>query len=151
MTTDPARTPRDSLFEQAHVKRFITEEILGKLDFNEHSSAGAHAHFVARGAKAAGLSVRKIGTGYFFFQGKKCIGTVDLMVPSLVSHAALKAGQSKQLTKELLTGVGVPVPRGRMFVESDLIRGTRFFQALKVPVVVKPNGGRGGRDCRTNR
>lgn len=136
---------RDLVFEQAHVKRFITDELIGKQDFNEHPATGAHAHFVARAAKDAGLTVRKIGAGhFFFFDGARCVGTVESMIPSLVSHAALKIGRSKQLTKELLESAGIPVPRGRSYLETDVVKATRFFRSLTVPAVVKPNGGRGG-------
>lgn len=135
---------RGLVFEQCQVKRFITDEILGKLPFNEHPTSGAHASFMVRAAKAAGLTVRKIGVGHFFFRGAKCIGTVEAMIPSLVSYAALKAGRSKQLSKELIGSVGVPVPRGRVFVETDFAKGARFFRSLEAPAVVKPDGGHGG-------
>jgi D-alanine-D-alanine ligase-like ATP-grasp enzyme len=144
MTTEHPRPPHNGVFEQAPVKQFICDEILGRVNFNEHATAGAHAHFMVRAAKSAGLTVRKIGVGHFFFDAKKCIGTVEAMIPSLVSHAALKAGRSKQLTKELLSAAGVPVPRGQLFAETDQVKGARFFRALEATAVVKPDGGRGG-------
>ena len=45
------------VFEQRQVKQFITDENLGKLPFNEHPTAGAHASYMTRAAKAAGLTV----------------------------------------------------------------------------------------------
>lgn len=126
------------------VERFIADEILGKLRFNEHAVAGSHAHFVARAAKEAGLTVRKIGAGHFFFDSDRCVGAVEAMIPSLVSHAALKIARSKQVTKDLLAAAGVRVPRGRVFLDSEFVRARRFFRSLEAPAVVKPDGGRGG-------
>lgn len=135
---------RDLYFAHDYVKHFVTHEVLGRLDFHEHSAAGAHASFVVRAAKGAGLTVRKLGAGHFFFNGERCIGTVEAMIPSLVSHAALKVARSKQLTKELLLAAGVTVPLGRSFLESEFTKAIRFFRSIENPAVVKPDGGRGG-------
>ncbi|MGP5717795.1 ATP-binding protein [Brachybacterium tyrofermentans] len=135
---------RNIIFEQAHVKRFITDELIGKHAFNEHPAVGAHAAFIMRAAKAAGLTVRKIGAGHFFFDGGRCIGNVESMTLSLTSVAAHKIASSKQLTKELLESAGVPVPRGRKFLGDERSKAERFVRTLPVPAVVKPDGGRGG-------
>lgn len=132
-----------SMFSQPHVKQFIADEVLGR-NFNEYPYSGAHTTFVNRAAKASGLTVRKIDDGHYFFEDHRVVGSVEAMVTSLISSAAVKIGWSKIVMKELFRAVNVPVADGQVFQKNQRAKGLRFFESLAAFGVVKPDHGRGG-------
>lgn len=132
------------MYSQSEIKRFLQDEVLGKMSFNEHSESGAHTTFISRAAQAAGLEVRKIEKGHYFFQGKQVVGSVESMITSLCSHASVEICRSKLVMKELMSARGVPVPEGQAFPKNERANALRFFSSLKSPAVVKPDKGRGG-------
>lgn len=133
-----------AVYEQHHVKRFIKEEVIGHLEFNPHQRAGGHNMFVVSEARKAGLQVREIDKGYYFYQGTLPIGSMRTMISSLVGHDAVKACGSKHVTKQLLGAAGVPVPRGVSLSQGSVDEAVAFFRTLDTPAVVKPVDGRGG-------
>lgn len=132
------------MFSQIEVKDFISNEIIGKLAFNEQQEAGAHITFIARAALDSGLTVRKIRSGHYFLDGQRVVGSVQSMVTSLISHQAVQICSSKEIMKDLLIIAGIPVPRGSAFSKNELSKGLHFHQSLEAASVVKPDRGRGG-------
>jgi D-alanine-D-alanine ligase-like ATP-grasp enzyme len=133
------------VYEQHHVKSFIEGEILGRLPFNAHRRSGAHNKLVMGEAEKAGLTVREIEGGYYFYDGAALVGSMRSMISSLASYEAVRTCGSKNLTKQLLTAAGVPVPRGVSLPQDAAYKAISFFRALGAPVVVKPADGRGGK------
>lgn len=133
------------MFDQVEVKRFIANEIIGKLSFNEHKESGAHSTFIARAAKNSGLAVRKIRDGHYFFNDRGAVGSVEAMVTSLIGYSAVDICRSKEVMKELFVAAGVPVPKGSAFKRDQRAAGLRYFQSLDALAVVKPDKGHGGR------
>lgn len=64
------------------------------------------------------------------------------------SAVAEMVAQDKQLTRQLLASIGVPVPQGR--VAEDAEDAWRAAEELGMPVVVKPQYGNHGRGVTTN-
>lgn len=133
-----------AVYEQHHVKRFIEEKVLGRLAFNAHRRSGAHNKLVVGEAERAGLTVREIESGYYFYDDAGVVGSMRSMVSSLASHEAVRVCGSKSLTKQLLAAAGVPVPRGVSLPQDAPGKALSFFRSLGSPAVVKPADSRGG-------
>lgn len=69
-------------------------------------------------------------------------------VTSATSNIAVDIASNKNLTNQLLQGVGIPVPRGLTVDEVD--EAVQAAQRIGYPVVVKPLDGNHGRGVRIN-
>lgn len=67
---------------------------------------------------------------------------------SVTSNIGVEIASDKDLTKKLLENVGVPVPRGKVVVDSD--GAWEAARTVGLPVVVKPADGNQGRAVSVN-
>ncbi len=68
-------------------------------------------------------------------------------VTGQTSHVAVESAGNKALTKALLSGIGVPVPRGEVVRSAE--EAEQEAERLGYPVVTKPLNGNHGRGVRT--
>ena len=104
---------------------------------------------IVRAARRRGIPVRRLNSGslvqlgHGFRQRRICTAETDA-----TSAIAEMIAQDKQLTRTLLSAVGVPVPEGRPVADAD--DAWNAAQAIGLPVVVKPQYGNHGRGVATN-
>ncbi len=67
---------------------------------------------------------------------------------SLTSNIAVDLAANKRLTNQMLSGIGIPVPRGRTV--SEVEEAVRVARGIGFPVVLKPVDGNHGRGVRIN-
>lgn len=127
------------------VKKFIEQEILAPgCELNSCDLSGDHTGFIVSAAKKSGLVAKRIGHGYYFFEGDRCVGGLRDMKTSLVSSVAVAVASRKNITKELFAESGVQTPRGESFLLSQFDEAVQFFRHHKDPVVVKPASAAAG-------
>lgn len=103
---------------------------------------GTKGHLLERQALALGLQTRRFSKGAF-------IATDGVHDPLLIkwSRSPLSSAVSlalcthKEATRIRLHQAGVPVPRGRTFVNGDFDSAREFAERIGYPVVVKPAMG----------
>lgn len=132
------------IYGQNHVKQFIADNELTPAMFQAHTSTGAHTEYVIAAARKRGLTVKKFGAGYYFYDGGLMVGSMRSMLSSLVSSTAVACSADKGLTKSLFESLEIPVPHGQVFKLDRLTDAMEFFEALNTPVVVKPADGAAG-------
>ncbi len=104
---------------------------------------------IVAAARRRGIPVRRLGggslvqLGHGFRQRRICTAETDA-----TSAIAEMIAQDKQLTRTLLSAVGVPVPEGRPV--ADVEDAWRAAGEIGLPVVVKPQYGNHGRGVATN-
>ncbi|WP_020476369.1 ATP-binding protein, partial [Zavarzinella formosa] len=114
---------------------------------------GPSTRSIAEAARRRGIPIRRLTAGSLLQLGwgekLKRIWTAETDDTPIVAEAI---AQDKQLTRTVLTGVGVPVPQGRVVIDAD--DAWAAAEELGVPVVVKPRNGNQGRGvftCLTTR
>src|SRR5690625_5287118 len=103
---------------------------------------GTKGHLLERQALALGLTTTRFSKGAF-------VATDGVHDPLLIkwSRSPLSSAVSlalcthKEATRIRLRRAGVPVPRGRTFVNGDYDSGRAFAERIGYPVVVKPAMG----------
>lgn len=129
----------------ALIKDFINSEVsTPKLELNACSQDGNHTGFIVSSAKRLGLESKKIGHGYYFYDGSNCIGGIREMKTSLVSSLAVSISARKHITKQLLTVAGIKTPKGDSFSLGKFEEANTSFLSHKGPVVVKPSSAAAG-------
>jgi cyanophycin synthetase len=104
---------------------------------------------IVRAARARNIPMRRLGSGSLVVLGQAsrqrrvCTAETDR-----TSAIAETIAQDKDLTRQLLRGVGVPVPYGRPV--SDVEDAWHAAEDLGLPVVLKPRYGNHGRGVATN-
>jgi len=104
---------------------------------------------IVRAAQQRGIPVRRLGSGslvqlgHGFRQRRICTAETDA-----TSAIAEMIAQDKQLTRTLLSAIGVPVPEGRPVADAE--DAWKAAQEIGLPVVVKPQYGNHGRGVATN-
>jgi cyanophycin synthetase len=104
---------------------------------------------IVSAARRRGIPVRRLGggslvqLGHGFRQRRICTAETDA-----TSAIAEMIAQDKQLTRMLLSAVGVPAPEGRPV--ADVEDAWRAAGEIGLPVVVKPQYGNHGRGVATN-
>ncbi|VTS02581.1 ATP-binding protein [Tuwongella immobilis] len=110
---------------------------------------GPSTSAIVRAATRRGIPFRRIGTGSLVFFGhgvhQRRVCTAETGFTSAIAETI---AQDKELTRELLIALGVPVPLGRPV--SDAADAWRAAQEIGLPVVVKPQYGNHGRGVATN-
>jgi cyanophycin synthetase len=134
----PRRSPIDVAAELARLRDLANDVRLGP------STAA-----IVRAAQKRGIPVRRLNSGslvqlgHGFRQRRICTAETDA-----TSAIAEMIAQDKQLTRALLSAVGVPVPEGRPVADAD--DAWNAAQEIGLPVVVKPQYGNHGRGVTTN-
>jgi cyanophycin synthetase len=104
---------------------------------------------IVRAAEHRGIPVRRLSSGSLVQLGHGCkqrrICTAETDRTGAIAESI---AQDKDLTRELLSQVGVPVPKGRPV--NDAEDAWDAAQEIGVPVVVKPQYGNQGRGVITN-
>ncbi len=132
------RSPPDVAAELSRLRDLANEVRLGP------STAA-----IVRAARQRGIPVRRLNSGslvqlgHGFRQRRICTAETDA-----TSAIAEMIAQDKQLTRALLSAVGVPVPEGRPVSDAD--DAWKAAQEIGLPVVVKPQYGNHGRGVATN-
>ncbi|HEX4129179.1 MAG TPA: acetate--CoA ligase family protein [Pirellulales bacterium] len=105
---------------------------------------GPSTRAIVRAARGRGIPVRRLNTGSFVQLGhgrnQRRVRTAETDRTGAVAEAI---ASDKELTKQLLAAVGVPVPAGRAVENAG--DAWEVAQDIGVPVVVKPRDGNHGR------
>jgi cyanophycin synthetase len=110
---------------------------------------GPSTRAIVRAARDRGIPIRRLNDGglvqfgYGVRQRRICCAETDQ-----TSALAADIAQDKQLTRELLTVIGVPVPIGRTVESAE--EAWQAATEMGLPVVVKPRYGNQGRGVATN-
>lgn len=127
----------------------VTAELANLRELSYDVRLGPSTGAIVRAAKARGIPTRRLNReslvqlGYGARARRICTAESDR-----TAAIAETIAQDKELTRELLRAVGVPVPLGRPVSSAD-----DAWQAaldLGLPVVVKPRYGNHGRGVATN-
>lgn len=126
-----------------------TAKIQGLRTLDQQIRLGPSTGSIVRAAQARGIPTRRLNDhslvqiGYGSRQHRILAAETDR-----TSAIAESIVQDKELTKQLLTSIGVPVPHGRSV--SDAEDAWAAAQEIGVPVVVKPKDGNQGRGVAVN-
>jgi cyanophycin synthetase len=118
-------------------------------DLDQQHRLGPSTNSIVQAAVRRGIPFRRLNTeslvqiGYGSKQHRILAAATDK-----TSAVAEDIVQDKDLTKQLLAAIGVPVPRGRVVTSSE--DAWAAAQEIGVPVVVKPQDGNQGRGVAVN-
>lgn len=104
---------------------------------------------IVRAARRRGIPVQRLNSGslvqlgHGFRQRRICAAETDA-----TGAIAEMIAQDKQLTRTLLSAIGVPTPEGRPVADAE--DAWKAAQEIGLPVVVKPQYGNHGRGVATN-
>lgn len=127
----------------------VAAELSRLRDLANDARLGPSTAAIARAARLRGVPVRRLNSGslvqlgHGFRQRRICTAETDA-----TSAIAEMIAQDKQLTRSLLSAVGVPVPEGQPVADVD--DAWKAAQEIGLPVVVKPQYGNHGRGVATN-
>ncbi len=122
-------------------------ETLRLLD--EEHRLGPSTASIVRAARARGIPTTRLNDGSLVRLGQGARQRRILAAEiDETSSVAENIAQDKELTKALLSAVGVPVPRGRPALDAE--DAWRAAQEIGGPVVVKPQHGNQGRGVAVN-
>jgi cyanophycin synthetase len=127
----------------------VAAELCRLRDLANDVRLGPSTASIVRAALLRSIPVRRLNSsslvqlGYGFCQRRICTAETDA-----TSAIAEMIAQDKQLTRALLSAVGVPVPEGRPVADAD--DAWKAGQEIGLPVVVKPQYGNHGRGVATN-
>ncbi len=111
---------------------------------NQSVRLGPSTGAIVRAAEARGIPARRLTDGSLVVLGhgsrQRRIWAAETDRTSAIAESI---AQDKELTKTLLTAVGVPVPEGRSVENAE--EAWTAAQEIGVPVVVKPRKGNQGR------
>ncbi len=129
---------------------FDLSDALARLrDMDEEVRLGPSTGAIVQAAVALGIPYRRLTEGSLVQFGwgsrQRRIQAAEIDATSAVAE---QIAQDKELTKQLLSAVGVPVPEGRAV--GDLDEAIAAFEALGSPVVVKPRDGNQGKGVSVN-
>ncbi len=144
------QTAREVCLAAATDRAFnASAEIKKLLDLNHRVRLGPSTGAIASAAARRGIPVRRLNKESLVLLGQgarqKRIHTAETSQTGAIAEAI---AQDKELTRELLQQVGVPVPQGRPVDDAD--DAWLAAQEIGVPVVVKPRFGNHGRGVTTN-
>ena len=110
---------------------------------------GPSTQAIIDAAKRRGIPWFRLDDGALVQLGHGCHAKrIQASETSFTSSIAVDIAQDKQLTKNLLEKVGVPVPKGEVVEDADA--AWRVAQELGGPVVVKPFDGNQGKAVSVN-
>lgn len=115
----------------------VTSLVRQLVDLADDVRLGPSSRAIVRAAAARGIPIRRLNTGSLVQLGEGChqrrIWTAETDATSAIAESI---AQDKELTKRLLSAVGVPVPQGRPVASAD--DAWVAAQEIGFPVVVKP-------------
>lgn len=111
---------------------------------NQSTRLGPSTGAIVRAAEARGIPTRRLTDGSLVMLGygsrQRRIWAAETDRTSAIAESI---AQDKELTKSLLSAIGVPVPEGRSVENAE--EAWTAAQEIGVPVVVKPRKGNQGR------
>lgn len=143
-------TARTLLLAAIANRPFDSEAELERLRGLAHEvRLGPSTSAIAEVAKARGIPVCRLNDGNLLQLGwgarRQRVWTAETEGTGAIAESI---AQDKDLTRRLLSGVGVPVPEGR--VVADAADAWALAQSLEGPVVIKPQHGNQGRGVTAN-
>jgi len=141
---------RELCLAALHDRPYDVPAVLTKLrDLNHGVRLGPSTGAIVAAALRRGIPVRRLNKESLVMLGlgarQKRIHTAETSQTGAIAEAI---AQDKELTRELLQQVGVPVPEGRPVEDVD--DAWAAAQEIGAPVVVKPRFGNHGRGVTTN-
>ncbi len=116
---------------------------------HQQIALGPSTRSIVQAAVGRGIPFRRLNEGSFVLFGQGARQRRILAAETDRTGAiAQEIAQDKELTRELLRAVGVPVPDGRPVADAD--DAWAAAEAIGGPVVVKPQDGNQGRGVATN-
>ncbi len=110
---------------------------------------GPSTRAIIRAARARRIPMRRLGSGSLVVLGQasrqRRVCTAETDATSAIAETI---AQDKELTRNLLRAVGVPVPEGRPVESAE--DAWKAAEELGLPVVLKPRYGNHGRGVATN-
>ena len=144
-----AKACLDAAFESLTTPFDLADRAKKLLDLAHEIRLGPSTLGIVTAAQRRGIPVRRLTTGSLVQLGwaKKLrrIWTAETDGTPVIAETI---AQDKNLTRQLLYDVGVPVPWGRTVVSAD--DAWAAAEELGLPVVVKPQFGNQGRGVSTN-
>ncbi len=127
----------------------VAAELSRLRDLANEVRLGPSTAAIVHAARQRGIPVRRLNSGSLVQLGhgsrQRRICTAETDATSAIAEMI---AQDKQLTRTLLSAVGVPVPEGRPVADAD--DAWKAAQEIGLPVVVKPQYGNHGRGVATN-
>jgi len=122
----------------------VSGEVLKLRKLNEETRLGPSTGAIADAARARGIPVRRLTEGSLLQLGygaqQRRVWAAETDRTSAIGEAI---AQDKELTKQMLTIVGVPVPEGRPVESAE--EAWAAAEAVGLPVAVKPRKGNQGK------
>ncbi len=127
----------------------VTSRISTIRSLDQQIRLGPSTGAIVRAAIARGIPARRLNDRSLVQLGYGCRQHRILAAETdRTSAVAESIVQDKELTKQLLDAVGVPVPKGRPVTSAD--DAWEAAQQIGVPVVIKPQDGNQGRGVACN-
>ena len=144
------KVARDLILAAVHGHPFDVAAAVEKLkELAQDIGLGPSTKAIVHAATARGIPYRRLNKGsliQFGFGAKQ--RRILASETDRTTAIAESIAQDKNLTRELLSGIGVPVPEGRPVESAD--DAWEAAEEIGVPVVVKPQDGNQGRGVTTN-
>ena len=120
----------------------------GENDYSDYPPLQKHpaATMIEHEAIRRGYHIRGLKNHFEIWRKETLIGIFSPNSPN-ISMAAREVARHKGRTKQILQFASLPVPTGDVF--SDLTTALAYFRTCRVPQVIKPFDGSGGRGTTT--
>jgi cyanophycin synthetase len=127
----------------------LSERISEVREVTEDNVLGPSTQSIVDAAKKRGIPWMRLSQGSLVQLGHgRLARRIQASETSNTSNIAVEIASDKELTKELLNKVGVPVPRGVVVTDADA--AWEAAQDLDGPVVLKPYDGNQGKAVSVN-
>jgi cyanophycin synthetase len=139
----------ETLAEGHHIAFNLAERISQVRVVAEDNMLGPSTQSIVDAARARGIPWFRLNSGALVQLGHgHHARRIQASETSYTSNIAVEIAQDKELTKDLLARVGVPVPQGAVVDDADDAWETA--QDIGLPVVVKPYDGNQGKAVSVN-
>ncbi len=144
------KVARDLILAAIYDKPFdVVGEVKKLRDLKHELALGPSTGSIVQAAVARGVPFRRLNTGSLVQLGygakqRRILAAETDATPAIAEWIA----QDKQLTRNLLQQIGVPVPTGRVVTEAE--EAWAVAEDIGVPVVIKPQYGNQGKGVATN-
>jgi cyanophycin synthetase len=141
---------RELIMAAVHDQPFdVAAEVQRLKELAYDACLGPSTGSIVNAAAARGIPFRRLNTGSLVVLGHGCKQRRILAAETDRTGAIAESiAQDKDLTRALLSSVGVPVPEGRPVTDAE--DAWEAAQEIDAPVVVKPQFGNHGRGVATN-
>ena len=144
------KVARELILAAVHGHDFnVSAEVEKLKELAQDIGLGPSTKAIVNAARARGIPFRRLNKGsliqFGFGSKQRRILASETDRTTAIAEAI---AQDKNLTRDLLSGIGVPVPEGRPVESAD--DAWEAAEEIGVPVVVKPQDGNQGRGVTTN-